>query len=104
MSTRTDSYVGSNGRVLTSGSYAGQAAIVNSGRAHVVAASTQFDLTGSNAGNFSFIQNATEGNTKFHFADGSIVSGNDVAKDIVIEAPLQKVITHSGTKVVIFWK
>ncbi len=104
MSTRTDSYVGSNGQILTSGSYAGQAAIVNSGRAHVVAASTQFDLTGSNAGNFSFIQDAQDADTKFHFADGSIVSGNDLPIDVVFEAPLQKVITPAGVKVVVFWK
>ena len=71
MSTRTDSYVGSNGQILTSGSFAGQAALVGSGRVKVVAADTQFDLTGSNAGNHSFMHNAAESDTVFTFADGS---------------------------------
>ena len=104
MSTRTDSYLGSNGQILTSGSFAGQAALVGSGRVKVVAADTQFDLTGSNAGNHSFMHNAAESDTVFTFADGSTATGADIVKNIQIEAPVQKVVTGGSTKVVIFWK
>jgi len=50
------------------------------------------------------LQDAAEANTKYHFCDGSILAGNLLAVDTVYEYELSKIVTHSGTKVVVFWK
>jgi len=89
----------------TSGSAITQhGALGHTSRVHVVAASTQFDLTGSDAGNHSFICDGDNANNVFTFADGTTCTGADIAKDTVYEYTLSKVVTHSGTKCVIFWK
>lgn len=116
MSTRIDSYVGSNGQILTSGSVAGQAALVGNGRAHVVAQSKQFDLTGSNAGNDSiFIISsgsaaaigvaASTGSwdTKVTFYDGTIVTGNHLPVGETIKASVSKIVAGANDTVTVIW-
>ena len=97
---RVDSY---NADDATNGP-AIQSRLGHTSKVHTVAVSTQYDLTGSNAGNHGFLQDVAEANTKFYFADGSVVSGDMLAVDTVYEYTLSKITTHSGTKVVIFWK
>lgn len=81
-----------------------QSRLGGTSRVHTIAASTQFDLSGSDAGNHGFLQDAAEANTKYHFCDGSILAGNLLAVDTVYEYELSKIVTHSGTQVVVFWK
>ncbi len=105
MSTRVDSYPAerSGSDITGTALYRHEQQGIKSS-AKVVAVSTQYDMTGSVPPCHSFIQDAEASQTKFHFTDGSIVSGNDLVKDILYPFPLQKVITHSDTKVVLFWK
>ena len=109
MSTRTDSYVGSNGQVLTSGSRGGYK-LNGSGKVHVVAASSEFNLTGSTGPNHSFIITGTpNAATVLTAQDGTTINSNQLgaAADIkanVYEFPLTKVVTHADNTVVLIWK
>ena len=71
----------------------------------VVAAGTQFDLTGSDAGNSAFIITGTpNAGTVLTFADGSSATAAAAfAKDIEFKYTLSKIVTVTNT-VVVLWK
>lgn len=75
-------------------------------RVHVVAASTQFDLTGSDAGNSAFIITGTpNAGTVLTFADGSSATAAAAfIKDTEFNYTLSKIVTHADNTVVVLWK
>ena len=74
-------------------------------RVHVVAAGTQFDLTGSDAGNSAFIITGTpNAGTILTFADGSSATAAAAfVKDTEFKYTLSKIVTVTNT-VVVLWK
>ena len=75
-------------------------------RVHVVAASTQFDLTGSDAGNSAFIITGTpNAGTVLTFADGSSATAAAAfIKDTEFNYTLSKIVTNAANTVVVLWK
>ena len=100
MSNRVDSY---NADDATNG-VSIHSRLGHTSRVHLVAASTQFDLTGSDAGNSAFIQTAAEANTTLTFSAGSTIAGNKLQANVEYAYTLSKIVTHSGTEVVVLWK
>lgn len=77
-------------------------------RVHEVAAGTQFDLTGSNAGNSAFIITGTpNASTVLTFADGSSITADKLVINADVgckfEYTLSKIKTNTNT-VVVLWK
>ena len=79
-------------------------------RVHVVAASSQFDVTGSDAGNSAFFITGTpNAATVLTFADGSSVTAAAIATAATTLATefkytLSKIVTHADNTVVVLWK
>ena len=101
MSTRVDSY---NADDATDG-VSIQSRLGHTSRVHRVAGGTQFDLTGSDAGNSEFFFTGTaNAATIFTFADGSSIQANQLITNTKYEYTLSKVVTHADNPTVIFWK
>ena len=102
MSNRVDSY---NADDATNG-VSIHSRLGHTSRVHIVAAGTQFDLTGSDAGNSAFIITGTpNAATVLTFADGSSATAAAAfVKDTQFEYTLSKVVTHSDNTVILLWK
>jgi hypothetical protein len=104
--TRVDSYGTPN-----SGSAASQLSKQGiQSKVHLVAASTQYDLTGSNAGNHAFrITGTPNAATILTFADGSSIQAAQLGAsanvlETTFEYELSKIVTHADNTVVVLWK
>ena len=99
---RVDSYTphATSGSAITQHSVLGHRS-----RVKVVAAGTQFDLTGSDAGNSGFIITGTpNAGTVLTFADGSSATAAAAfVKDVEFKYTLSKIVTVTNT-VVVLWK
>ncbi|HAI39964.1 MAG TPA: hypothetical protein DCM40_18640 [Maribacter sp.] len=99
---RVDSYTphSTSGSAITQHSVLG-----HTSKVHLVAGGSQFDLTGSDAGNSAFMFTGTPNSgTIFTFADGSTIAADKLAKETVFEFTLSKVVTNAANPTVIFWK
>ena len=98
---RVDSY-----NATPAGAVAQLSALGLTSRVHVVAASTQFDLTGSDAGNSAFIITGTpNAGTVLTFADGSSATAAAAfIKDTEFNYTLSKIVTNAANTVVVLWK